>query len=64
MEVLCRMGKPGILNEHNREILSQTGANIRDSRVSQAETTQDIVTNYHVSQILALREQLLNELKQ
>ncbi len=64
MEVLCRMGRPGILNDENRENLSQTGANIRDSRVSDTETPEDIVTNYHVSRILALREQLLNELKQ
>lgn len=63
MEVLCRMGKPGILSSENRELLTQTGANIRDSRISDNETPEDIVTNYHVSRILSLRRQLLDELK-
>lgn len=62
MEVLYQMGRPGALNEENRQRLKACGADIQDSR--QSETTElDMVTNYHVSQLLTLREQLLNLLE-
>ncbi len=62
MEVLSHMGKPGRLNRENRERLAQAGANIRDQRPLEEETEQDVVTNYHVSRILALRSEMLEAL--
>ena len=64
MAVLNRMGQPGILNEENRQRLSNNGAVIRDLRTAEIMTERDIVTNYHVSQLLTLREELLKALKQ
>ena len=63
MEVLCRMGKPGILNDENRERLTASGATIHDQRVLETPQTKDIITNYHVSQLLTLRQELLKTLK-
>lgn len=59
MEVLCRMEHPGRLNEENRRKLASSGAIIRDKRVLVENTENDIVTNYHVSEILQLRLDLL-----
>lgn len=63
MEVLSQLGQPGRLSETNRELLISCGANIRDQRVLEDATELDIVTNYHVSQILALRQDLLDALQ-
>ena len=63
MEVLCRMDYPGRLNEENRKHLKECGAEIRDPRKIDTLTELDIVTNYHVAQILTLREELIDELK-
>lgn len=62
MEVLCRAEKPGRLNTENRAKLKALGANIKDERVLDRPTEIDIVTNYHVKQILKLREELMEEL--
>ena len=65
MEVLCEMGLPGILDEENCKRLADCGANIIDKRIQEEGQAQkdvqekDIVTNYHVSQLLTLREELL-----
>ena len=59
MEVLRAMEQLGRLNEENKQILSQCGANICASVTSGTETDVDIVTNYHVRQILTLRSELL-----
>lgn len=63
MEVLCHMDHLGRLNDENRRKLIAAGANIRDRRKLENPTERDIVTNYHVSQILTLRKQLLEALK-
>ena len=63
MEVLSRMGKPGRLSEENRQRLEKNGANIRDQRVLDSVLERDVVTNYHVKQILTLRRELLEALK-
>lgn len=63
MEVLSQLGQPGRLSETNRELLISCGANIRDQRILEDATELDIVTNYHVSQILALRQDLLDALQ-
>lgn len=59
MEVLCAMGRPGRLNEENRRRLQAAGAHIRDQRTLNSIMERDVVTNYHISQILTLRLQLL-----
>ncbi len=61
MEVLCRMERPGILNEDNRRRLTDCGANIRDERKLELFREADVVTNYHVSQVLTLRQALLDK---
>lgn len=63
MEVLYQMGRPGVLTEENRSRLRECGADIRDMRCAEQHTQPDIVTNYHVSQILTLREDLLEILE-
>lgn len=63
MEVLGHMDHLGRLNEENRRKLTAAGADIRDKRRLDNPTERDIVTNYHVSQILTLRKQLLEALK-
>ncbi len=63
MEVLSHMGRPGRLNEENRTRLKKCGAQIRDSRVLEGVTERDVVTNYHVAQILKLRRELLTALE-
>ena len=63
MEVLCQMGRPGRLTDENRRRLTACGANIRDQRPLDSVMERDVVTNYHVSQILTLRRELLEALK-
>lgn len=63
MEVLCRMESVGCLNAENKEKLTESGAVIRDQRESQEQTERDVVTNYHVAQILKLRGELLSALR-
>lgn len=63
MEVLCCMGRPGRLNEENRRRLAANGAQIRDCRPLDSVQERDVVTNYHVGQILTLRRELLDALK-
>ena len=63
MEVLSRMGIPGRLNDENRKRLESAGATILDQRPLDSITERDVVTNYHVNQILTLRRELLDVLK-
>ena len=63
MTVLSLMGRPGRLTEENRLRLISCGARIRDDRPAEGMTERDIVTNYHVSHILTLRQELLDVLK-
>lgn len=63
MEILCSVGRPGRLNDENRHKLAACGANIRDERPLDSVTERDVVTNYHVTQILKLRRELLNVLR-
>ncbi|MBP3673924.1 MAG: FUSC family protein [Oscillospiraceae bacterium] len=62
MVVLSRMKRPGRLNEENRRRLIACGAEVRDQRPLDATTELDVVVNYHVSQILTLRRELLEAL--
>ena len=63
MEILSHVEKPGRLNEENRRLLEENGANIRDERLPEAGNELDIITNYHVAQILRLRRELLSALE-
>ena len=63
MKVLSQMEKPGRLSNENRELLEALGANIQDARQIDTATDMDIVTNYHVSQILRLRTELMEILR-
>ncbi len=62
MEVLSHMQKLGCLDEQTRASLQQSGATIADMRMNGEQTPADVVTNYHVQQILQLRRQLLEAL--
>ena len=62
MLVLSRLKRPGRLNEENRRRLIASGAQIKDQRPLDATTELDVVVNYHVSQILTLRRELLEAL--
>lgn len=63
MEVLCHMERPGRLSEESRQQLEALGATITDMRPLDSVTEQDVVTNYHIRQILAIRRQLLEVLE-
>lgn len=63
MEVLCSMGRPGRLTEESRRRLESCGAVIRDQRPLDSVLERDVVTNYHITQILRLRRELLDALK-
>ena len=63
MEILSRVGRPGRLSDENRQRLKASGAQIRDDRPLKNPQERDIVTNYHVRQILSLRLELLEALR-
>ena len=63
MEVLSQMGRPGRLSEENRRALESCGAVIRDQRPLDSVMERDVVTNYHIKQVLRLRRELLDALK-
>ena len=63
LEALALMERPGRLTALNRERLERCGAIIRDQREAEPGNSEDIVTNYHVTQILALRRELREELE-
>lgn len=64
MEVLSRVKMPGRLNDENRERLKACGAKISDKGKMEELKEIDIITNYHVKQILNLRQELIDELAQ
>jgi len=63
LEVLSRMGTPGRLNDENRLRLKAAGAVIRDRRTPKNPQERDMVTNYHVRQILSLRVDILDAIR-
>lgn len=63
MTVLSQVGRPGRLDDENRRSLQKCGAVIRDQRPLDSVMERDVVTNYHVRQILRLRRELLEALK-
>lgn len=63
LEVLAQLDRPGRLSEENRKRLEACGATISDSRALDSVMEKDVVTNFHVAQILKLRRELLETLK-
>lgn len=63
LELLSELPFPGVLNLYNKERLERNGAKIKDQRVLADPTELDVVTNFHVSQVLNLRRELINALK-
>ena len=63
MEILSHVGRLGRLDEENRRRLKACGADIRDERPLDAVQEKDVVTNYHVRQILTIRRELLDALR-
>ena len=66
MEVLSRMTNSGRLNVENYKRLEACGVKIASTCVvdSSQMTEADVITNYHVEQILNLRQVLMEELMQ
>ena len=64
MAVISHMSPPGRLSNENRHRLESCGAKILDPRVLDSVTERDVVTNYHVEQILSLRRELMDVLHQ
>ena len=64
LEVLSELPFPGVLNPYNRERMERNGAKIKDQRVLSDPTELDIVTNFHVSQVLNIRRELINALRE
>lgn len=64
MEILSRMEQPGRLSRENRNRLRACGAVIGDRRPLKNPKERDIVVNYHVAQILKLRRELLEALRE
>ena len=64
LEILSSLPFPGILNPYNKERLERNGAKPKDQRVLDEPSELDIVTNYHVCQVLNLRRELINMLRE
>lgn len=64
LEILSDLSFPGVLNPYNRERLERNGAKIRDQRIPAEPSELDVVTNYHVSQVLNIRRELINALRE
>ncbi len=63
LEILSHMEQPGRLTKENRSRLRSCGAVISDRRPLNNPKERDIVVNYHVAQILKLRQELLEALR-
>ncbi len=60
--VLCQMEHIGRLNEENRRRFKNCGINIQKQKSMDNMQEIDVVMNYHVAQILTLRQELLDAL--
>jgi uncharacterized membrane protein YgaE (UPF0421/DUF939 family) len=64
MEVLVRMESRGRLHEENLQHLKACGLHLPNTRGIDSMQEIDVITNYHVEQILILRQELLEYLGQ
>lgn len=62
IQILSQVGGTGGLDEQNRASLAQQGARISEPRPMDPTQERDVVINYHVRQILKLRQELLEAL--
>ena len=63
LEVLAQLERPGRLSPENRKRLQAGGAAVRDARPLDSVMELDVVTNFHVGQLLSLRRDLLEALR-
>lgn len=63
LTALGHLAAPGRLSGENRKRLTACGAHIRDQRTLDSVMELDVVTNFHVGQVLTLRGELLDELR-
>ncbi len=59
LEVLSQLDRPGRLSQENRRRLAACGAVVADARELDSVMEKDVVTNFHVAQILTLRRALI-----
>ncbi len=64
LSVLHHVGMPGCLSVDNRRRLVENGAHLRDYDAPDCDLELNLVTNYHVAQILKLRGELLEALSE
>ena len=64
LTALSRLPWPGRLSGEIKQRLANSGAVVRDARIPTDPNPVDIVTNYHVDRVLALRRKLRESLKQ
>lgn len=64
LTALSRLPWPGRLSGEIKQRLANSGAAVRDTRIPTDPNPVDIVTNYHVDRVLALRRKLRESLKQ
>lgn len=64
LEILSELPFPGVLNPYNMERLERNRAKIKDQRIPAEPSELDIITNFHVSQVLNLRRELINALRE
>jgi len=62
LSVLQHIGRAGCLSEQNRRMLKENGAIVADSIGTECDYELNLVTNYHIAQILSLRQELLDAL--
>ena len=62
LSVLHHIGRPGCLSPDNRRRLVEHGAHIGGSETPDCDLELNIVTNYHVTMVLTLRQELLDAL--
>ncbi|MBR5287158.1 MAG: FUSC family protein [Clostridia bacterium] len=63
LSVLHHIGKPGCLSPDNQRRLAEHGAHIGVSEAPECDLELNLVTNYHVAQVLTLRQELLDALE-
>lgn len=62
LAVLAQLETPGRLSQENRKRLAACGAQVLDERKLDSVMELDIVTNFHVGEILSIRRELLDAL--
>ena len=64
IEILHDLGKPGGLDTENQECMKNKGFSVADPGEFSAECQRDILTNYHVKQLLKIHDILIKSMDQ